>query len=289
MKFKHWVLLKIAAIIRNVKISHFYSIKNDERGLTSFKLVFFCGEKSMSYLNASLISVYKSWKELPEICIVSDGTPLDKIRKGLIKWPKKIDVISWKECAAHFKNNGNIDLYEYAYKDLWGKKFVAINYCAQKFPTLYSDTDILWFSSPVIEPTFDKPVLKMCQDISHCYSNEMLNELHQLKINNTVPLNAGLIYANGNFSLFNEWKLLSNYLSTKPDFRTEQTSFAILNNYFNPNDFFKSNEVLIKIDDEFGLKYTKKLYPDILARHYVNVKATTFWRDFVFMLFLKRV
>lgn len=286
MKFKHKLFLKITSIIRRSKLVYYFSIKNDKKGNIPFKLVFFCGEYGLSYLNASLISVYKHWDKIPDIFIVSDGTPLIKIRKGLIKWPKNIDIISWRECAEYFKNNGNNDLYEYACKDLWGKKFVAINYCAQRFPTLYSDTDILWFSSPKIEELTTKtPILMMCQDISHCYSDEMLIELHQQNLNETEPLNAGLIYANGNFSSFDKWKSLCNYLSVKPDNRTEQTSFAILNNYYNPKVFFKLTEILIKIDDEFNLKYTKKSSPKILARHYVHVKATTFWRDFVYMFF----
>jgi hypothetical protein len=290
MKLKHRVILKIASVIRSANLAHFYPIKKDERSCPPFKLVFFCGEYGLNYLNASLISVFKHWEKLPEICIVSDGTPIEKIRKGLIKWPKKVDVISWELCAEHFKDNGNIDLYEYACKDLWGKKFVAINYCAQKFPTFYSDTDILWFSYPAIEEKESgNPAIKMCQDVSHCYSNVMLEELGLTKLYQCKPLNAGLIYSNGNFASFQNWKSLCNYLATKPDNRTEQTSFAVLNIFFNPDNFFTISEVLIKIDDEFSLIYTKKLYPKILARHYVHLKSTTFWRDFIYMCFKKSI
>lgn len=289
MTLKRKIFFTIGSIIRRTIPVHLYPIRKDKRKTTPFKLVFFCGEKGLSYLNASLISVYKYWKELPDIVIISDGTPFNKIEKQLIKWPKKIELISWEETAEYFKNNGNKELYDYASKDLWGKKFVGILYCALQSPTLYSDTDILWFSPPALKVDPNEIVLKMCQDISHCYSNEMLQELNLLEINNKAPLNAGLIYANGDFSGYKDWAALTRYLSTKPDFRTEQTSFAILNNYFNSEDYFKPTEILIKIDDELSLTFTKKVNPSIQARHYVHVKPTTFWRDFLHIFFKKGI
>jgi hypothetical protein len=77
---------------------------------------------------------------------------------------------------------------------------------------------------------------------------------------------------------------LCKYLADKPDNRTEQTAFAVLNNFFNPDKTFLLNEVLIKIDDAYGFKFTGSQYKQIIARHYVNMKTTAFWRDFVYML-----
>ncbi len=287
MNFKQKVLHKIASIIRSSNLAKYCSLNNDKRKTTPFKLVYFCGDRGLNYLNASLISVFKHWKELPDVFIISDGTSVSTIRGGLVKWPKKVDIILWKECADYFNANGNSDLFKYACDELWGKKFAAIIYCAQKFPTLYTDSDILWFSYPNIDTTSAKPVLKMCEDISYCYSENMIEALNQQKVYDIKPLNAGLIYASGDFSGFDGWKLLTKYLKTNPDNRTEQTSFAILNNYFNPTEFFKLSEVIIKVDDEYGLRYSKTQFPDMLARHYVNKKETTFWRDFLFMFFRK--
>lgn len=288
MKLQHKVFEKICRLVKDAKPYRFYNIKEDQRTGADFKLVFFCGSYGINYLNASMVSVHKNWKTLPEILIVTDGTPIEKIKSELIAWPKKVDFITWKVAADYFDHLGNTDLVEYANKDLWGKKFISILYCASQFPTLYSDTDILWFATPDIRWQKNKPVLMMSQDLLYCYSDDMLNELRLNEVNARPPLNAGLIFAFGDYSSHPQWPLLCNYLAQKPDNRTEQTSFAVLNNYFNRDDFFPSSEVLIKVDDGYKLNYTPGEYPSITARHYVNIKSTTFWRDFILMLFKRR-
>lgn len=291
MNFKHKLFFKLGETIKASKLSKYYSLKNDERLNAPFNLIFFCGGSGLDYLNASLVSVYKYWKKLPDIYIVSDGTPKDVIKNGLIKWPRKVVVYSWQECAEYFKQNGNVELYEYASNELLGKKLVGIMYCAKDTPVLYADSDILWHNSPTeMEFNYDlKPQIKMSQDIAHFYTMPLLEALDEKKCLDNTPFNSGLVFLNGEFSSFPKWKALCKFLSTHRNLGwfTEQTSFAILNNYFNPNSYFKLSEVLIKVDDEFSLKSTKKLFPNILARHYVNKKATTFWRDFLYMFFIK--
>ncbi|MDN3657492.1 hypothetical protein QWZ08_17700 [Ferruginibacter paludis] len=284
MKLKHKIIFKFFDIMRTSNIHRLYNTKKSPKLTSDFKLVYFCGAEGINYLNASLVSIHKYWNTLPEILIISDGTPLEKIQSQLVPWPKKVDLISWKEAADHFRNTGNKDLADYAQNELWGKKYVSILYCAAQFPLLYSDTDILWFADPQKKLPLTHPVLKMGNDILHCYSNEMLEALNLTALNNQAPLNAGLIFANGDFSAYPGWVSICKYLKEKADFRTEQTSFAILNKYFNPEDFFSLDEVLIKINDEYSFQFTRKAHKHILARHYVNMKSTTFWRDFMYML-----
>ena len=288
MQFKHRLLLKVAVIIRASKLVKYCSINNDERATTPFKLVFFCGEKGLDYLNASLFSVYKHWKKLPEVCIISDGSPVENIEKGLLKWPRQIKVVSWQECALGFKEVGDINLYNYAANELLGKKFVGILHFAKQGPVLYSDSDILWHNSPT-ELDFNlglKPQIRMSEDVAHFYTDGLLKALGEEKCLETTAFNSGVVFLNGEFSSYSKWKSLCEYLGTNKSIGwfTEQTSFAILKNHFRPEDFFKLNEILIKVDDEYSLKSTRKLYPNILARHYVNVKVTTFWRDFFYMV-----
>ncbi len=292
MKISHKIFLRTTAFIRNSRFVHYFSIKDDGRETAPFKLIFFCGSKGINYLNASLISVYKCWEKLPEVCIVSDGSPVDKMKEALIKWPKNVEIISWEECATFFKNGGNTDLYNYASSELLGKKLTGIMYYAAKFPVLYSDSDILWFNSPVgMGMDFNqKPQIKMCEDVGHFYKSELLEHLGEEKCLKNTPFNSGAVFANGEFSSYPKWSSLCNYLGANKNMGwfSEQTSFAILKNYFKPGEYFKLSEILIKVDDEFSLKYTKKTNPDILARHYVNIKDTTFWRDFVYMFFSRK-
>lgn len=287
LSFKNKVFYKGIQGIRLLNISRFYKIKDDNRETANFKLLYFCGRNGIEYLNASLISVYKNWGKLPELVIVTDGTPKEFFKEKLIKWPRKVNILSWEECALSFKDEGNINLYNYAANKLYGKKYAGILYCAKRFPVLYSDSDILWFNYPT---EFDaKAELKnqiiMSEDIDYFYENNIFKTLNEEHCLENKPLNAGVIYLNGQFSSFPKWKELCEFLGKNEGLGhfTEQTCLAILNNYFNPHTYLTNKRVLIKIDDAFSTKYTLKDNPAILARHYVSVKDTTFWRDFFIM------
>jgi hypothetical protein len=291
MKLQHRIILRTAKTIQAVNLAQHYKLKEDNRETTPFKLVFFTGASGLNYLNSSLISVHKFWKQLPDICIVSDGTSIDVLKKGLIKWSKKVHIFSWEECALSFKEKGNTYLYDYATNVLIGKKLIGLLYCAEKFPILYSDTDVLWLNSPsgLDFDSSHKPQIKMSKDIGFFYTKELLDNLKEQSCFDTTPFNSGVMYLSGNFSVYPKWKALSEYLGTHDNMGwfSEQTTFAILNNFFNPDNFFTTDEVLIKVDDVYSLKYTRKKYPNVLARHYVNVKGTTFWRDFTYIFFKK--
>ena len=291
MILKHKIYHKISDAIRNGNIHRIYRIKDDKRPPSDFKLIFFCGSSGISYLNASLISVHKFWKKLPEICIISDGSPIEDIKSKLIKWPRKVTVYTWQECAQYFLDKGDKDLYTYASNEVIGKKLIGVMYCAEKFPVLYSDSDILWFNSPT-EMKLDfnlKPQIKMSIDIDYFYTKPLLSEMNEEKCLTTKPFNSGVVFLNGSFSGFPKWESLCKFLGTNKNLGwfSEQTSFAMFNNHFNPDNYFSSEEILIKIDDEYNLRYTYKDNKKILARHYVHIKSTTFWRDFIYMLFRK--
>ena len=164
-------------------------------------------------------------------------------------------------------------------------------HCGAKQPVLYADSDILWFNSPKeIDGVDDqKPQIKMCEDIGYFYTDKILKAIDEEKCFSNTPFNSGVVYLNGEFSSFHKWNALCNFLGTNKELGwfSEQTSFAVLKNNFRPDNYFKLTEILIKVDDEFSLKNTRKSHPEILARHYVNVKGTTFWRDFVYMMLRK--
>src|ERR1700749_97785 len=89
--------------IRRANLYNFISIKEDTRPDFPYKLVYMCGREGERYLNASLASIYLNWSKLPEVVVVSDGTPLTNITK----WPLKLDVISWEEAYAYYQQKGN--------------------------------------------------------------------------------------------------------------------------------------------------------------------------------------
>ena len=287
MSIKNKVYYKFIQGIRLLNISRRYKIVDDARQTAPFKLLYFCGQSGIEYLNASLLSVYKNWSVIPEIIIATDGTPVQFFKEKLIKWPRKAEIILWEDCAKEFKNEGNTLLYDYASKEVFGKKFVSILYHAKRGPVLYSDTDILWFNTPAVKKDMQTttPQIVMSRDVDHFYTKELLETLGEEHCMNNIPFNAGVIYVEGQFSGYPKWNALSKYLGTAKDLGwfSEQTTFAILQNHFNPNTYWKSDEILIKIDDAFKTRYTLNDFPGILARHYVSVKNTAFWRDFFIM------
>ena len=297
MNLNKLLLAKLSWVMVKTNLHKFYPIKKNRSEPAQFKVVFFCGASGLSYLNASLISIYKTWEKIPKIYIISDGSSLPKMRSKLIKWPNKIEIQSWEFFANYFKENGNEHLYNYAKNTIYGKKLVGILYYAKKNPILYTDTDVLWFNSP-LEKNFKisgKPNIIMGQDVDYFYHMPLIESITEQNCLNTTPLNSGLMYLDGDFSSYPKWNLLceslGNYKKEKGIYEgfPEQTTFAILNNHFNQNNFFKEDEILVKIDDEFSLEHTRNEFPKILARHYVSVKGTAFWRDFLYIAFKNKI
>lgn len=260
--------------------------------IPGFKMVYFVGESGLNYLNSSLYSVYKSFDNLPELVIVSDGTAIARLAEAMVKWPAKTEIISWQECAEYFKEKGDILLHQYATEDLWGKKMVAILYCAEKYKILYSDTDVLWFADPTDSIDFEKKNhMKMCLDESFSYVEEMVAELGCEEIFKTKPYNAGIIYASGDFSTHPKWSDLTGYLSQLKNKSvskkgwTEQTAFGILNNYF--GTCWTKEQMMIEINDhEFFFNKYRNKYGNMYARHYVTTKGWLFWRDYFYYFLL---
>jgi teichuronic acid exporter len=278
--------------IRRSQLHRLFRLRNDDRPTFPHKLVYLCGREGQRYLNASLTSVYLFWDTLPEVIVISDGTPLRKI----VSWPRKLEVISYREAYDYFKASGNEDLCAYADRIVYGKKFISLAYLAKRSPVLYSDTDVLWYSSPKMDnsPTGETYV-KMGSDVaSGYYSASMLQHLEEDRCLDNTPFNAGLMYVGGNLDSYPKWNELCHYLATHQppnasmDY-SEQTAFAILANHFNAASYWTQREVLIRTDDFYRLEYTLKHSPGIMARHYVNTRPVAFWRDFVYICFNKKL
>jgi hypothetical protein len=278
--------------VRRSQLHRLFRLKNDDRPTFPHKLVYMCGREGQRYLNASLTSVYLFWDSLPEVIVISDGTPLNNI----VSWPRKLEVISYQQAYDHFKTTGNTDLCAYADRIVYGKKFMSLVYLSQNTPILYSDTDVLWYSTPETAgiPT-QGPYVKMGSDVAAgYYAGSMLETLGEERCLDNVPFNAGVMYICGDLASYPKWPEFCRYLATHvpPDQTTdysEQTAFAILANHFSAGSYWTHGEVLIRTDDFFGLEFTLKRSPGIIARHYVNTRPVAFWRDFVYICFNKKL
>jgi teichuronic acid exporter len=277
--------------VRRSQLHRIFRLKNDDRPTFPHKLVYMCGREGQRYLNASLTSVYLFWDSIPEVIVISDGTPLNNI----VSWPRKLEVISYQEAYDHFKANGNEDLCRYADRIVYGKKFMSLVYLTQQSPVLYSDTDVLWYSTPNIDGIpAGETYVKMGSDVATgYYAASMLEYLDEDRCLANTPFNAGIMYIGGDITSYPKWAGLCRYLATHQppgvsmDY-SEQTAFAILANHFNATSYWTHGEVLIRTDDHYGLKYTLKQSPGIMARHYVNTRPVAFWRDFLYICLNKK-
>ena len=292
VRLKNNLFNVVGFAIRRAQLHRIFRLKDDSRPTFPHKLVFLCGREGERYLNASLTSVYLFWDSLPEVIVVSDGTPLNNI----VAWPRKLEVISYEKAYDYFKERGNDDLCHYANRIVYGKKFISLAYLTQQSPVLYSDTDVLWYSTPDLSGIPEGATyVKMGSDVATgYYAASMLEHLKEDRCLANTPFNAGIMYIGGDITSYPKWDELCHYLAVHqpPDKSmdySEQTAFAILANHFNAASYWSHNEVLIRVDDHYGLAYTLKHSPGIMARHYVNTRPVAFWRDFVYICFNKKL
>ncbi len=100
-------------------------------------------------LRESMFSLYRSWKKLPTITVVSDGswTAAD-FYPVFSWWPCKINVLSREHIIAQSDAAGERELAQYAEVSAYGLKLASIVLLARREPVLFVDADILWFRDP---------------------------------------------------------------------------------------------------------------------------------------------
>src|SRR5438132_8825036 len=100
-------------------------------------------------LRESMFSLYWSWKKLPSITVVSDGSwSAADFYPVFSWWPGKINVLSREEIIAQADAGGEGELARYAEASGWGLKVASIVLLARREPVLFVDADILWFKHP---------------------------------------------------------------------------------------------------------------------------------------------
>ena len=100
-------------------------------------------------LRESMFSLYTSWKKLPTITVVSDGSwSAADFHPVFSWWPGKINVLSREQIIAEADAAGERELAQYAEASGWGLKVASIVLLARREPVLFVDADILWFADP---------------------------------------------------------------------------------------------------------------------------------------------
>ncbi|MCX2575918.1 biotin carboxylase domain-containing protein [Pedobacter sandarakinus] len=253
------------------------SFKTEKRAGLDLNVIMMTGMNHINLSRASVLSIAKTWKRLPRLTIISDGSMnVELLQKKFAFWRGELNLEHWKETEAY--HAGKTALLNYAAINPFGKKMAIILRFASLYPIIWIDSDILFFKdfTQYIPANSIGDVLGGMGDWRAAYDDRLLklfnNDLHQLK-----KFNAGLIYASGS-NFYEKYGLEAKLSAIHPkyDFLSEQTIFAQI-----------ASESLGVIWDETIIgnhaKDTLSLTPTsedhLVGRHYTSDIRQLFWRD----------
>jgi hypothetical protein len=261
------------------------------REISDLNLLFFCGLKGAKMLKPVLLSIYYRWEKIPNLTIVSDGTPEEYISRYMKFWPFPYQIKMWTEAATHFQEKGKTHLVRYAEKNIMGRKLISILAEGEARPTLYCDTDVLWFAEPSLPANLPGKsfTMRMSADNVHCYSHSLIKELKAERLFDKKPLNAGVMYISGSvFENFKGFERIAEALPSYSEFVSEQTTFALIAEEL--GDTWSLEDIMVSTEDIHwpiipGYFFQNK---NFFARHHVLTKNSWFWRDALYLVLFKR-
>jgi hypothetical protein len=261
-----------------------------DRALTDLNLLIFSGERGGKMLKAVLLSVYNTWDQIPMITIATDGTPVAYFEKILKFWPFPYSIKVWNEYAAFHtaKDGGNLAIF--GERNLLARKLLAVLAEGENRPTLYCDTDVLWFGEPrlPVPSPMDKPVFRMSTDNAHFYHLPVIRYFNRQDMLEKTPLNSGVVYISGSvYDHYPEFKELIGFVKIFDEPFAEQTTFALIGEKL--GDRWNANEIILTTKDLHWPLIPKYFFSgDHFARHHVMTKHSWFWRDALYILLFKR-
>jgi hypothetical protein len=231
-------------------------------------------------LRESLVSMHRSWASLPELVVISDGSwTKTEFDEAFDFWPESIRVLSPKEVLDPLAIQGQTQLVELARRHPLGLKLAGIILLGQERPTLFVDSDVLWFSDPSASLSSLQGTVGPAAAVeSGATFNETLARKFCPQILNPPGINTGCVWLHGNLC---EPGLLRHILDAaleQPDHEfNEQTIIAIaveLSGRRMPREI-----CLVEFNDAFALGLRKPGREGFHARHYVRFMRHQFYRD----------
>jgi len=282
---------KLLSILFKITGDLFYTkeIKiNYQKPKGNFVFLTICNRKSFPMVKYSILSFLKNSNLHPrEIVIISDGTWEKNDEKNFFSFLKiPILIEDWTKSAFYHRDKGRETLYQYACKQIWGKKFAAILRYSEQQLTLFSDPDVLWYGSPINETMhLENTYLKLSIDNSHNYDTELIKTMSADYLYDKNPINCGIVLIKGDmFSFSKTIEIALNKESENPGNFSEQTIFALLSSEFGELVWTK-NEINAEIDDILSPVLKKSNYSNaLIARHYLWSLKWLYWRDVLTLL-----
>jgi hypothetical protein len=247
-----------------------------------FTLLLFGGASQLRMLKECLRSVYFGWRAAPDVLLVSDGTvTAEELLEATEWWPGRRRAQTWEESLAHHLARGRVELEEFARTHPMGKKFCVTMAAAEMGPTLYCDTDILWFGGP---PDLSDcvghamPTIKLTADLRKSYDEELMKAESLERLKQPPWLNAGLCYLHG--ELYEQLKLagIVDQANKTGGYFCEQTIMAYAASCLG-SKHWKMSEVFLGVEDGYWPVRSNFWGKTWIARHYVGEVRHWFWRD----------
>jgi len=238
------------------------------------------GRSHWLILRESLFSLYWSWKKLPNVTVVSDGSwSATEFYPVFSWWPGKIDVLSPDQIIAQANAAGERELAQYAEASAWGLKLTAIVLLARREPLLFVDVDILWFRNPALllgDPaSWVKP---RALPENFCYQRRDMALRYCAQVLEPPFVNAGIVALHGELmppALLRS--MVQEALRNPEDGSCEQTIFAT--GIKLTGEFFPEKLSLVAFDDTYRLFIRNAKQEGYYSRHYVLPARQLIYRD----------
>jgi hypothetical protein len=231
-------------------------------------------------LRESLFSVYRSWKKLPTVTVVSDGSWSEADFYPVFSWwPGKINILSREQIIADADAAGERELAQYAEASAWGLKLASIVLLARREPVLFVDADILWFADPadLLGPVdlWAKP--RGVREI-HCYQHRDLALRFCPRVLEPPFVNGGILALHGKFLAQDILRAMVHEALADPNDGTfEQTIIATA--VRSGAGLVPTEISLVAFDDIHRLCHRNMRREGYYSRHYVYWMRHLFYRD----------
>jgi hypothetical protein len=238
------------------------------------------GRSHWLMLRESMFSLYRSWKKLPSVTVVSDGSwSAADFCPVFSWWPGKINILSREQIIAQADAAGERELGQYAEASAYGLKLASIVLLARQEPVLFVDADILWFADPadLLGPTdlWAKP--RGVRE-SECYQHRETALRFCPKVLEPPFVNGSMLALYGEFLTAEILRAMVHEALADPrDGAFEQTIIATAVKLC--GEFFPEKLILVEFDDVHRFRSRDMQDEGYYSRHYVNWMRHLLYRD----------
>jgi hypothetical protein len=238
------------------------------------------GRNHWLMLRESMFSLYRSWKKLPTITVVSDGSwSASDFYPVFSWWPDQINVLSREQIIADADAAGERELAQYAEGSAYGLKLASIVLLARQEPVLFVDADILWFADPAdLFGPIDFWTKPRGVRESNCYQHRDMALRFCPQVLDPPFVNGSILALHGEFLPAEMLRaMVQEALAGPKDGAFEQTIIATAVKL--RGELFPEKLVLVEFDDIHRFRSRDMHAERYYSRHYVNWMRHLLYRD----------